>query len=192
MHLRFTLAAALALLATATIATHAEAAPFQAVQADRSSVTFTYQQMGVRMDGRFRKFTSKLDFDPARPEAAKASVEIELASVDAGSGDADGELATRSWFNTAAFPKASFTSRQIKAAGPGRYDVTGTLTLKGQSREIAFPLQLATSGNQGVFTGAFTIRRGDFAIGEGMWSKFDVVANDVQVRFQLTATAAGK
>lgn len=167
----------------------AQAAPFQTVLADKSSVSFQYQQMGVKMDGKFRKFTPTLSFDPAKPEAARASVEIELGSVDAGSAEADGELGGKSWFNTGAFPKASFTSKQIKAAGPGRYDVTGTLSIKGQSREISFPLQLAASGNQGVFTGTFTVRRGDFAIGEGMWSKFDVVANDVQVRFQLTATA---
>jgi polyisoprenoid-binding protein YceI len=35
-------------------------------------------------------------------------------------------------------------------------------------------------------TGSFVIRRADYGIGEGMWSKFDVVANDVTVNLSLT------
>jgi hypothetical protein len=38
-----------------------------------------------------------------------------------------------------------------------------------------------------VLTGSFILQRADYAIGEGMWSKFDVVANDIQVSFHLTA-----
>ncbi len=40
----------------------------------------------------------------------------------------------------------------------------------------------------------FLTREAGFAIGEGMWSKFDVVANDIQVNFQFTAfnAATGK
>jgi len=40
-----------------------------------------------------------------------------------------------------------------------------------------------------VFNGGFVIRRAEFSIGEGMWAKFDVVANDIQVNFQLVANA---
>ncbi len=181
-----TLATACA-LTLALLAPPAHAVTYQAVQADKSSVTFAYKQMGVGMSGKFRKFAAQLQFDPARPEQAKANVEIDLGSVDAGSKDADQELAGKSWFNTGAFPKASFASRQIRLVSPGEYEVTGTLTIKGQARDVKFPLKLTAQGQQAVFAGGFTVKRGDFAIGEGMWSKFDVVANDVQVNFQLTA-----
>ena len=39
----------------------------------------------------------------------------------------------------------------------------------------------------GVFAGQFTLRRADFAIGEGPWAAFDVVANEVQIQFRITA-----
>jgi hypothetical protein len=42
----------------------------------------------------------------------------------------------------------------------------------------------------GVFNGGFVMRRADFNIGEGMWAKFDTVANEVQVNFQITALAS--
>ena len=73
---------ALALFSTFAIATAAHAVEYSAVQADRSRIAFGYQQMGVSMDGSFKKFSSALRFDPAAPEAAKASIEVELASID--------------------------------------------------------------------------------------------------------------
>jgi polyisoprenoid-binding protein YceI len=87
----------------------------------------------------------------------------------------------------AAFPKAVFVATQIKPTTPNQYQVTGKLTIKGKTQEISFPLKHTPQGNAGVFTGGFTLHRADFLIGEGMWSKFDVVANDIQVNFQLTA-----
>jgi hypothetical protein len=34
-------------------------------------------------------------------------------------------------------------------------------------------------------TGSFVLKRADYAIGEGMWAKFDVVANEITVNFNL-------
>ena len=56
----------LAVLAAGLIArTHA--AEFNAVQPEQNSVTFTAKQMGVPVDGRFRKVNAAISFDPARP-----------------------------------------------------------------------------------------------------------------------------
>ncbi len=179
----FVMGAALAL----GLATNAVAVEYKTIQPEKSKVTFQYKQMGVAMDGRFKKFVAQLSFDPAKPAAAKADIEIDLASIDAGSSDADDEVIGKTWFNVKAFPKATFVAKQIKATGANQFDVTGVLTIKGKSQDIKFPLKLAAQGSTGVFSGGFVMRRADFAIGEGMWAKFDVVANDIQVNFQLTA-----
>ena len=107
--------------------------------------------------------------------------------MDAGSSEADDEVVTKSWFNAAAFPKATFVAKQFKPTAANQYEVTGTLSIKGQSREVKFPMKHTAQGKDGVLTGGFTLKRGDFNIGEGMWAKFDVVANDIQVNFSLTA-----
>ena len=145
--------------------------------------------MGVGMDGHFKKFAAQLNLDPAKPAAAQAQIEIDLASIDAGSSEADDEVVGKTWFNAKTFPKATFVSRQIKSTGANQFEVTGALAIKGKSQEIKFPLKYAAQGNAGVFSGGFVIRRADFLIGEGMWAKFDVVANDIQVNFQLTAVS---
>lgn len=175
-------------LSAAALTLQVQAAPYQSIVPAKSSITFQFKQMGVSADGRFKKFAAQVHFDPAKAAQSQARFEVDLASVDTGSGEADQEVVTKSWFNTAAFPKAQFVSQQIRQTAPNQYEVLGTLTLKGQSREVKLPLQHTPQGKDGLLTGSFTLQRADYRIGEGMWAKFDVVANDIQVNFSITAS----
>jgi polyisoprenoid-binding protein YceI len=172
------------------LAFNAYAVEYKTIDAAKSNVAFRYKQMGVDMDGKFKKFSSQLSFDPAKLANAKANIEIDLASIDTGSSEADQEVTGKSWFNTNAFPKAVFVSSQIKQIAPNQFEVMGKLTIKGQTKDISFLLKQTSNGNAGVFNGSFVMRRADFNIGEGMWAKFDTVANEVQVHFQITALAS--
>lgn len=166
-----------------------QAAEFTQVQADKSAINFTYKQMGVAVDGKFKRFSSQLTFDPAKPAAAKASFDVELASVDTGAPEGDDEVAGKPWFNTKAFPTAKFVSTGVKALGGNKYEVTGQLSIKGKTQDVVVPATFAAQGKSGVFDGSFTIRRADFSIGEGTWAKFDIVANDVLIKFRITANS---
>jgi polyisoprenoid-binding protein YceI len=166
----------------------AQAVEYTQVQADKSSVAFVYKQMGVAVDGKFKRFSSQLSFDPAKPTAAKATFDVELASVDTGAPEGDDEVAGKPWFNTKAFPTARFVSSGVKALGGNKYEVAGQLSIKGKAQDVVVPATFTAQGNSGVFDGSFTIRRADFSIGEGSWAKFDIVANDVLVKFRITAT----
>ena len=160
----------------------AHAATWQAVVPEKSSVTFSYKQMGVAMDGKFKKFNAQVSLDTAKLDKAKGSIDIDLASIDTGSGEADQEVVGKSWFNVAAHPKASFVLKGLKSTGANQYEATGQLTIKGQTRELRAPLKLSS---QGQLTGSFVLKRADYGIGEGMWAKFDVVANEITVNFNL-------
>jgi len=178
------------LIAMALVAPLVHATEYTQIQPQQSHIAFTYKQMGVAMDGRFKRFNSTISFDPAKPANAKASFDVELASIDTGGTESDEEVAGKSWFNTKAFPTASFVSTSIKPLTANRYEVSGKLSIKAKTLDIVVPASFTSQGLNGVFEGSFTIRRGDFSIGEGPWAKFDVVANDVQVKFRITATAA--
>lgn len=166
------------------------AVEYKQVQTDKSSINFAYKQMGVAMDGKFKKFTAQLVFDPAKPSTAQASFDVELASVDTGTSEADDELAGKSWFNTKAFPVARFASNSVKALGGNRYEVAGKLSIKGKTQDVIVPATFTAQGNSGSFDGSFIIRRGDFAIGEGAWAAFDIVANDIQIKFHILANSS--
>jgi len=176
-------------LAFAALIPVAHAVEYTQVQPEKSAVNFVYKQMGVAVDGKFKKFSSQLSFDPAKPTAAKASFDVDLASVDTGAAEGDQEVAGKPWFNTKAFPTAKFVSGGVKALGGNKYEVAGQLTIKGKTQDVVIPATFTAQGNTGVFDGAFTIRRADFTIGEGAWAKFDIVANDVQIKFHITASS---
>jgi polyisoprenoid-binding protein YceI len=181
--------AALALILATVSPLSAVAAEYRQVQTDQSAITFSYQQMGVAMEGKFGQFTAQLNFDPANPAAAQATVDIDLASIDTGSPEGNEEVAGKPWFNTKIFPTARFIVSRVKVLGDHRYEAAGPLTIKGKTQDIVVPATFTAQGKTGVFEGSFTLRRADFAIGEGAWAAFDVVANEVQIQFRITAHA---
>ncbi len=174
------------LLATALLAAVAIAAPLKTDPA-HSTVKATFKQMGVPLEAPFKKFAANIDYNPQAPDTAKATVEIEVASLDVGDGEMNREVAKKEWFNAAQFPKATFSSTSIKAAGPGKLNVTGKLTIKGKSVDVSFPLTVKQEGNKQVFDGQLPIKRLAFNIGEGEWKDTSMVADDVLIKFHVTA-----
>ncbi len=177
----FVAAAALAWLAAAP-------ALAQQLVAAQSEIAFTSKQMGVPVDGRFKTFTAQVAFDPKHPEAAKIGFTIDLASVSLGAAEVETEVVKPDWFDTKKFPQATFQSTAVKATGSGRYEVAGTLKIKGASQNVTVPVALAQSGAATTATGSFAIKRLDFKIGDGDWKDTSMVANEVQVRFKLGLT----
>lgn len=172
-------------LTAAFVAAAAMAAELTRFIPEKSQITFVSKQMGVPVDGRFKKFDAKIAVDPSKPENGKAQLEIDLASIDTGSGDADAEVKGKSWFNTAAFPRASFVSSQVRALGGGRYEALGKLTIKGTTRDIAAPFSVKPEAGGALFDGGFTLNRLQFKIGEGAWSDTSTVADEIQIKFRI-------
>jgi polyisoprenoid-binding protein YceI len=154
----------------------------------QSEIAFTSKQMGVPVDGKFKKFDAQVAFDPKQPQAAKIAFSIDIGSATLGSPETEAELVKPDWFNTKLFPQATFQSGAVKAAGPGRFEVAGKLVIKGASQDVTVPVAIAQAGANTVASGAFVIKRLDYKIGEGDWKDTSLVANDVQVKFKLTLT----
>lgn len=163
----------------------ANAVDYTRVVPERSSVAFVSKQMGVGVDGSFRKFSMRLAFDPAKPEAGKAQVDIDVASIDAGGPEANDEVKSRNWFDVKQFPTASFVSSAVKPLGGGRYEVRGQMSIKGRTQEVAAPFVLRQDGANALLEGSFVMKRLDFGIGSGTWGDTSVVADEVQVKFRF-------
>ena len=170
-----------------TFVLHAGAAELTRIAPEKSAITFTSKQMGVPVDGRFGRFEAKLAVDPAKPEAGRLQLDIDLGSIDAGSKEADEEVKSKNWFHVAAFPKASFVSTGVKALGGGKYEALGKLTIKGATRDLSVPFTVKPDAGGALFEGGFTLKRLQFKIGEGVWGDVDTVADDVQIRFRIYA-----
>ena len=80
----------------------------------QSEISFVSKQMGVPVEGRFKKFDAQITFDPAKPEASKMAFTIDVASAAFGAPETDAELPKATWFNTSKFPQATFQSSAVK------------------------------------------------------------------------------
>ncbi len=157
----------------------------QKIDVAKSHIRFAFKQMGVPVEGRFRKFDATVSFDPRKPESTRAEFEVDLGTIDLGNPEGETEARRKPWLNIEAFPKAKFVATGVKAAGPGRYEATGPLTIKGTSQNITAPFTLADAGGMRTVEGQFALRRLQFRIGEGPWSDTDTVADEVTVRFRF-------
>ncbi len=153
---------------------------------DKSEIRFISRQMGVNVEGRFRKWRANIVFLPKDLAHSRADFDIELASVDLASDEAETEVKRPLWFDTAKFPSARFESQSITDLGGDKYQVAGQLTLKGVAHDAVIPIAVRKdAGGNSVAEGNFTIKRLDYRIGDGQWADPDTVANEVVVRVRM-------
>ena len=158
----------------------------------QSSIEFSARQMGVPLQGHFKKFDAQLAFDPAKLASSRIRFTVDTGSATLGSRETDAELPKPTWFNVPQFPQATFQSSSIKALGGGKFDVAGKLTIKGQSRDVTVPVTLTQSGATTTASGTLALKRLAYKIGENEWADTSMVADDVQVQFKLALTGVGK
>ena len=158
----------------------------------QSEIVFVTKEMGVPVEGRFKRFDAQLTFDPARPEASKMALTVDIASATLGAPETDAELPKATWFNTAKFPQATFRSSAVKSLGGGKFEVSGTLGIKGATRNVVVPVVVTQAGATTNATGTFSLKRLAFQIGQNEWADTSMVADDVQVKFKFALTGVGK
>ena len=171
------------------------AAAQQKIVPAQSDISFTFKQMGVPVDGKFKKFDAQISFDAAKLATSKVAFTVDIASATIGDPATDAELPKSTWFNTAKFPQATFASSSIKALGAGKYEVAGKLSVKGVAQDVVVPVTMtqAGTGAAAITTaiGTFPIKRLPFKIGENEWADTSMVADPVQVKFKLALTGVG-
>lgn len=166
--------------------------PQQKLLPAQSEIVFVSKQMGVPVEGRFKKFDAQIAFNPAKPETSKIAFTVDTGSASLGVPETDAELPKPVWFNVPRFPQATFQSGAVKGLGGGKFEVAGKLNIKGNSHDVVVPVTLTQSGGTTTATGLFVVKRLVFKIGEGEWSDTSMVADDVQVKFKLALTGVAK
>ena len=157
----------------------------------QSEIVFVSKQMGVPVEGVFKKFEASINFDPKKPEGGSVTLAIDTSSASLGIPQTDAELPKPEWFNSARFPRATFQSSALKGLGGGRYEINGKLSIKGSVRDIVVPVSLTQAAGTSLASGSLVIKRLEFKIGEGDWADVGLVGNDVQVRFKLALSGLG-
>lgn len=79
----------------------------------QSEIRFVSKQMGVPVEGQFKRFSAQVAFDPDKLASSSIVFSVDIGSVDI-SREANAELPKADWFNVGQFPQATFVSSGIK------------------------------------------------------------------------------
>ena len=163
------------------------------IDASHSDTSFVIRHLVSKVRGNFTNFEGTIQFDPANLGAGSVNFEIDAASINTGNERRDGHLRGEDFFDVEKFPKITFASKSFKKTGDTTFDVAGTLTMHGVSKEIVLPVGFLGEANdpwggtRAGFETSITLNRHDYGIS---WnSTLDeggfLLGDDVKVEINL-------
>ena len=121
--------------------------------------------------GEFTKLSGSALINPADPAKSSVEVTIEAASVNTREPQRDDHLRSADFLDVANHPTLTFRSKRIESLGPENFKLTGDLTIRGVTKEIAFEVEGPTApvkdpwGNiRAGITASTKINRKDFGV----------------------------
>jgi len=139
-----------------------------------SAIGFRVKHLGlVDVPGYFRDFTGTINYDST--DVTKSSVEFtaKATSIDTGVAPRDNHLRSKDFFEVEKYPDLTFKSTKVEKKGK-KLMITGDLTMKGVTKSITFPFNIAgflkdeRSGGMKIGVTAETqINRRDFGVNYG-------------------------
>ncbi|PTY08651.1 hypothetical protein DB347_03485 [Opitutaceae bacterium EW11] len=122
------------------------------VRAAESPVSIDPQHSRIEFDvkatmhgftGKVEAYKTDIIADPASGLVTKAQVQVKFADLKTGDTKRDREMLE--WEQVDQFPEVLYTMTKLDSLGGGKYTAHGQLILHGVTKEIAFPVTIATA-----------------------------------------------
>jgi polyisoprenoid-binding protein YceI len=164
-----------------------------------SFIGFKVRHMGlIEVPGFFRDFTGEVNFDSKDISKSSVNFKAMMTSVDTGVAGRDKHLRTADFFEVEKYPEMTFTSTKVEKKGKS-WVVTGDFTMKGVTKSVVIPFEIAgwlpaseRSGAKMGIAGETTINRRDFGVtyGNALPSGIAAISDEVKVVLQIEAGKA--
>jgi len=137
-----------------------------------SSIGFTiYGSMifKIRRDGLFKDFSGQLFYNPANPAGSHVDLTVYTDSIDMHDDGNNRLMKSPDFFDVAHFPTMHFSSTSADVRPDGTLEMTGTMTIRGITRQMTIPVHLRPAVRDGdasgaVFESTFAIDRTAFGL----------------------------
>ena len=140
------------------------------VDANHTQAVWSVDHMGFSiLYGMFGSMSGTLTLDPAKPEAAKVSIEIPMSGLTTTSAGFTKHLSGADFFDVEKFPTAKFESTSVVVSGQTA-KITGNLTLHGVTKPVTFKATFngegkdPWGGERAGFNATTTLNLNDFGI----------------------------
>ena len=166
-----------------------------------SGINFSVRHMVVsKVRGRFAKFTGNIALDESDLGRSVVEATIDASSIDTGTAQRDEHLRSADFFDVEHFPQIRFRGTGIEKVGSERYRLTGQLTIRDVSREIALDVEYGGRGkdpwgNERVgFTAKGALDRKDFGLkwNQALETGGVLVSERVELELQAVKAAAAQ
>lgn len=145
------------------------------------------------VEGRFTKFEGEIELTEKFTES-KVTASIDTSSIDTSNDDRNNHLKSADFFDTAKYPKMTFTSKKVTGS-KDKFKVVGDLTIKDKTKEVILDgkflglVKDAYGNEKAAFTATTKINRQDYGL---KWSKAvevgPVVGDEVTITLKIQGT----
>lgn len=155
-----------------------------------TQVEFAAKHLGMMtVRGNFTEIQATGAIYPDHPEVSSVDVTIETASIRTHNAQRDNDLRSSNFLEVDKYPTMHFKSTKIEQTGPETYNMTGDLTIKGNTHPVTLKVlkygefnDPNMMGHRIAYSAETKINRKDFGLTFDMMldGKF-IVSNDVQI-----------
>ena len=112
------------------------------IDSSHSSAQFAVRHFMVStVRGTFGTLSGAVNLDEQDITQSSVTAEIDVASIDTREAKRDEHLRGTDFFDVETSPTMHFVSKKVEQIDAARYTVTGDLTLRGVTREVAFAVE---------------------------------------------------
>jgi len=158
-----------------------------------SAIAFRVRHLGITwINGTFGQWTTELNYDPTKPEAASVTTRIQTATISTGNDRRDNDLRTN-YLAVDSFPEITFSSTRVERVAPDHLRITGNLTIRGITHPVVLETDvggvLTTSrGRRTAFSATTTVKRQDYGISLNRFMEgAQIVGDDVRITIDVEA-----
>jgi polyisoprenoid-binding protein YceI len=153
-----------------------------ALDAARSEIGLKSKSMWgmVSVKGVFREITGSGTVSAAGD--VTGTITVAVGSIDTKLKKRDEHLRSAHFFDAANYPDITFAAEQVTPSGEGA-TVTGSLTVRDQTRPVSFPARVSGSdGAQVELDGEIQVNRSDFGL---TWNQLSMVSVHNTITFHV-------
>ena len=193
MRKSFARSLAVAVFVTVLSVLPARAADEYQIDPMHTGISFKISHLGLAwVFGTFKDVSGHFTIDADNPAGSSFAMTIKADSIDTANNKRDDHLRSPDFFNTKQFPVLTFKSTSVKAV-EGGYEVTGDLTLHGETKPVTFQIEGGKKaqfppGTQrtGYTAKLITIKRSDYGVGAAKFAQ--ALGDEVHITVSFEGT----
>jgi polyisoprenoid-binding protein YceI len=182
----------IALVLAALPAIPARAADEYTLDTMHTGISFKISHLGLSwVFGTFKDVSGGFAIDSQNAANSAFNLTIKADSIDTANAKRDDHLRSPDFFNVKQFPVLTFKSTSVKPADGG-FEVTGDLTMHGETKSITFPVkggrkaEFPPGTHRTGYTAEMVLKRSEFGVGAAKFAQ--ALGDDVFIAVSFEGT----